>query len=838
MNFENRELVEEYLEEYQKSPKSIDPSWKPIFESKDTFVPESTSQLTTEIELFRQHGYKVAAIYPQGIKHPPGCSDLPTGNERLKKIYCGSIGYEFAPFCDKSLQTWLTLQIEGQNGDIRLSSEKQQKILHLLNKAESFETFLHTKYVGQKRFSLEGAETLIPMLAVLLSSAAKEIVLGMPHRGRLNVLANILNKTYKEIFSEFEDVSPDTFESSGDVKYHKGYVSTVHNKNIYLAANPSHLESVDAVVEGIARARAKGSDPRLVIPVLVHGDAAIAGQGVVYETLQLSKLEGYLTGGTIHIVINNHIGFTTLPEDSRSTPYCTDIAKAFSCPIFHVNAEDPDACVFAMELALEIRALFGIDVFIDLNCWRKYGHNESDEPAFTQPLIYQVIRQKPSIRSLYHDKLVGQKVEVELLDQEFKDELQKIHLEVKAHAEKVKQELPTRMIKNHHNLFVPRETGVEASRLQAIAKELTNIPPGFTLHPRLKSQIETRASLLKGNFSECPIDWAFAESLALAALLQEGAFIRLAGQDSRRGTFSHRHGMWVDQKTADRYYPFQKISHNFELIDSSLSEYASLGFEYGYSLGNPDALVLWEAQFGDFANGAQVVIDQYIASGEQKWGVHSKLTLLLPHGYEGQGPEHSSARIERFLTLCAEDNMFVVNPTTPVQYFHLLRRQHQMNKPLIVFTPKGLLRHPKCQSTMKELMQGSFQEIIDDIKAPNAVKRVIFCQGRIYYDLEPLADQETAIVRIEQLYPLHVGKLEEIIANYNKAENYLWVQEEPYNMGAYHKLRESIQPLLPKNKDLEYRGRSASSSPACGSHLVHEQEHKLIIESLFRGKLP
>jgi len=832
MDFENLALIEEYYEQYLKNPTSLDSSWRRYFEQREE-VAEALAQERSEIDLFREFGHKEAKIYPKGIKEIVRCAALPLGNEPFRKVYCGSIGYEFV-HCATQIKEWITERVESNGGLPHYSNEKKRHILHLLNKAESFETFLHTKYVGQKRFSLEGAETLIPMVASLLDTDVKELIIGMPHRGRLNVLSNILNKTYKEIFSEFEDVAPDTFESSGDVKYHKGYASKVSEKSIYLVANPSHLESVDPVVVGIARARQSKNDRQHVLPLLIHGDAAIAGQGVVYETLQLSKLEGYTTGGTIHIVINNHIGFTTLPEDSRSTDYCTDIAKAFSAPVFHVNAEDPEACLFAMELAFQLRQQFAQDVFIDLNCWRKYGHNESDEPAFTQPLIYQVIRQKPTIRTLYHDQLVKEGVTVEKQDLEFKEELAQVHRQVKEHAEKVKLEIPTRAIKNHRELFTQVATKVPLEHLKEVAVVLNTAPEGFTLHPRLKSQIDQRLKAIQDNLSKCLVDWSFAESLAFGTLLGDGVPVRLAGQDSRRGTFSQRHGMWVDQRNATRYLPHSAISHEFELVDSLLSEYAALGFEYGYSLGNNEALVLWEAQFGDFANGAQIVIDQYLASGEQKWGVHSRLTMLLPHGYEGQGPEHSSGRMERFLTLCAEDNMLVVNPTTPAQYFHLLRRQATLQKPLIIFTPKGLLRLPECQSTMSELATGHFQEVIDDTKPASGIKQLIFCQGRIFYDLKPLQDEESAIIRIEQLYPLHRERLEEVIAKYSEANRFYWVQEEPYNMGAYISLQESLQALLPRNGQLEYRGRQASSSPACGSHLIHEQEHELIVESLFQ----
>lgn len=827
INNDNYELLEQYRQLFALDPSKLDDSWRAFFEA--TYPASTPLQPQADATRFRMFGHLGADIYPEGIKPHPVALE---GPEHLGKIYCGKIGYEYFPHCPQEISDYIIDVIEPLEGQIPYSAAKKQHILHLLNLAESFETFLHTKYVGQKRFSLEGAETLIPMLATLLEKDIHDLIIGMPHRGRLNVLANILGKSYADIFSEFEDVAQDTFETSGDVKYHKGYSAKHRDMMVVLAANPSHLESVNAVVEGITRALQAQNSLQKVLPVLVHGDAAVSGQGVVYETLQMMRLAGYKTGGTIHIVINNHIGFTTLPEDSRSTAYCTDIAKAFGIPIFHVNAEDPEGCIFALNLAFDIRQRFGSDVFIDLNCWRKYGHNESDEPGFTQPLIYKTIRKKPSIRSQYHDRLVREGVEVSLLEDEFKRELQEAHANTIVHAEKIKNDIPVRLIREHSHLFVPHQTSVAQERIQDVVNKLTVIPEGISLHPKLASQIEARrTSTLE------QIDWAFAEALAFGTLLQEQVPIRLAGQDSKRGTFSQRHAMWVDQLSGNRYYPHTSISADFEVVDSYLSEYAALGFEYGYSLARPEALVLWEAQFGDFANGAQIMIDQYIAPGEQKWGVHSKLALLLPHGYEGQGPEHSSARIERFLQLAAEDNMFITNPTTPAQYFHLLRRQAQMQKPLVVFTPKGLLRAPECVSSLAEFCSGTFKEVLDEVKDPQQVLRLIFCSGRFYYDLAARCGNDTAVIRIEQLYPLNRTLLEQVIGRYSKAKTFIWAQEEPYNMGARSAMAEPLQQLLPKDAQLEYRGRSASASPACGSHLVHEKELAMIYDSLFEGKL-
>ncbi|MCE5293762.1 MAG: hypothetical protein LLF94_04020, partial [Chlamydiales bacterium] len=567
LHSENMELLEHYRQLWEQDPTLVDDSWRAFFSKQ----PIQKTAITDN-SLYRMFGHLEANTYPVDLHKKPLSS---IGNDpTMRAIYCGSIGYEFYPQCPSDICDFIISKIEPLQGKIALSKEAKQKILHQLNKAESFETFLHTKYVGQKRFSLEGAETLIPMLATFLDADLDDLVIGMPHRGRLNVLVNILQKSYDEIFTEFEDVATDTFEASGDVKYHKGYSSKLKSMNIRLAANPSHLESVDGVVEGIARARQTGKAVTKVLPVLVHGDAAVSGQGVVYETLQMAKLAGYTTGGTIHIVINNHIGFTTLPVDGRSTQYCTDIARTFGIPVFHVNAEDPESCLFVTKLALEIRQKFGSDVFIDMNCWRKYGHNESDEPAFTQPLTYQTIRKKPSIRTQYHDKLVKEGVELKLLDAECKNELQEVHTVVRGYAEEAKAKLQLRKIEES-TLFALHAEAVDKDKIHEVVRALTTVPQGFTLHPRLLSQIEARK---KSDLQH--IDWAFAEALAFGTLLQEHVPIRLAGQDSRRGTFSQRHGVWFDQATGASYTPHTTIDPHFEIIDSYLSEYAALAFEY------------------------------------------------------------------------------------------------------------------------------------------------------------------------------------------------------------------------------------------------------------------
>jgi len=867
VSHENIEFLQSCLDAFQRDEKALDSSWKDVFtpyqnEDQTQYATSKECEVNTLVHTFRVSSHLWARFYPEAIAKPmpmPHFSQMAEGLyptfgllqdpyapyeaivRQLTLLYTSRIGYEFWPFCDEKARYWLAEKIEKE---VALSQNIDQKlfILQKLAASEVLETFLHTRYVGQKRFSLEGAETLIPMLAAIVEkSDADDIIIGMPHRGRINILVNILNKTYQEIFSEFEDIQT-RYEGSGDVKYHKGYSSKTTRQNgkevrLWLAANPSHLESVDPVVEGISRAKT-GS-----LPVLIHGDAAVSGQGVVYETLQLARLSGYTTGGTIHIVINNHIGFTTLPEDARSTHYPTDIAKTFSAPVLHVNAEDPESCIDAIFLALEYRNTFHTDIFIDLNCFRKYGHNEGDEPAFTQPLLYSVIRQKPSIRSIYHDRLVQENVvlqeEIDRIDTRYKEDLHTAFQEVKNNQKsKPSFEIGSRKIEEHEAFFEQVDTAVDIETLKQQVSILTGIPEGFTLHPRLQKQIlETKNEIAK-DFLEYLADWSFAESLALATLLHEGCRIRFSGQDSRRGTFSQRHGMWVDQESEKSYFPLQSCGQTpeqFELVNSLLSENAALGFEYGYSLAATNALVIWEAQFGDFVNGAQVIIDQYIASGEQKWQAKSRLTLFLPHGYEGEGPEHSSARMERFLTLCANDNMFVVHPTTPSQFFHLIRRQHHMKKPkpLVVFTPKGLLRNPKCKSKVLDFTTGHFEEVLDDPEHPITASKIIFCQGRVYYDLVSHKTPHYAIIRIEQLYPFHAKKIESILESYPHAESFYWVQEEPINMGAWSFIKESLERLLPRNCKLEYRGRQASASPAVGSHKVHDNELQCILQAVF-----
>lgn len=897
----NIALIEEMYAKYQDNPASVDSSWREFFENLDHIAQPPTRALSAIqgqgdaricdlIDAYRKYGHLLAKINPiqtGELKEPyelnlknlgfrpeelnqtfPTCGLIPQPTATLKEIievlrsiYSDKIGVEYMGLLRPDLERWLQEHIEPNRFKIKLSIDQKKMILQSLNKSELLESFLHTKYVGQKRFSIEGCESFVPVLECIINTGAslgaEEFVIGMAHRGRLNVLSNILNKSYADIFSEFEEgYIPESFEGSGDVKYHKGFTSNVqtadgHKVRVDLTPNPSHLESVAPVVEGQTKAKqilVNDIKRERVLPILVHGDAAISGQGVIYETLQFFNLEGYGTGGSIHVVINNQIGFTTLPSDARSTRYCTDIARGFGAPIFHVNAEDPESCFYATLLAVEIRQKFHCDVFIDIVCYRKYGHNESDEPAFTQPLEYQIIRKKKSIREIYRDDLIQQGVVerkmAEALEVEFKKNLQDALTGIK---------IPNRDKKSKENgkaqepySFSPILSGVPKEQLQQLAEKISTVPEGFKLHPKLENLIKERLSMTKESGESKPMDWGMAETLAYASLLWNGTDVRISGQDVARGTFSHRHGLWMDQVFEKAYYPLKHLKPNqgrFDLYNSPLSEFAVLGFEFGYSVVRLDALVIWEAQFGDFANGAQIITDEYITTSEQKWSQRSALTMFLPHGYEGQGPDHSSGRIERFLSLAGNDNIQVVNPTTPAQLFHLLRRQvlNPIKKPLVVFTPKGLLRHPDCVSQLVDLSRGSFQFILDDPNPPNKTNRVAFCSGRIYYDLiaarNKMRVEDMAFVRIEQLYPLDVDRLKEILQNYSGANEFFWVQEEPVNMGAWSFIAPILSQLLPEGQILKYVGRARSASPAVGSHAVHKNEHAEIINTLFgKGK--
>ncbi|WP_316357589.1 2-oxoglutarate dehydrogenase E1 component [Candidatus Neptunichlamydia sp. REUL1] len=891
-NLSNLSYIEGLYAEYVKDPNSVEKSWQHFFEGmalgsalKGPAVEGEGSpdlRVFRMIEAYRIYGHKGATFNPidpdltqsneveelkletLGFKKEelgqefPTCgflkdqtAPLSTIIDALNKTYCSSVGFEYMGMQTPEMARFFQQSIEPFF-QFPLSREEKIEVLHHLNRSEILESFIHMKYPGQKRFSLEGGETLIPMLMEIAhhgsSKGIEQIVLGMAHRGRLNVLTNVLGKPYSDLFREFEKTYvPDTYEGSGDVKYHMGYssdLSTKNGKSVHLAlcANPSHLEAVDPVVEGKARAKQEEffqGKTDAVLPVLIHGDASIAGQGVVYETMQLSKLAGYQTGGTMHIVINNQVGFTAAPKETKSTPYCTDIAKSFGAPVFHVNAEDPERAVAAMKLAVELRQKFGCDVFIELNCHRKYGHNESDEPAFTQPEVYKVIKQKQMIRNLYRDALIQEgtlsQKEAEALEKEFKDSLEEA---LKVTQEEIKTKKAGK-VKEKPSLLASIKTAIPLECLTELAKKFTMIPSGFALNPKLKRLMDDRIRMISGDKNAPVVDWGMAEHLAYATLLTEGVHVRLSGQDSGRGTFSHRHAALTDQETSRRYYPLSHLSDdqaNFDVYNSPLSEYAVMGFEYGYSLSYKKALTLWEGQFGDFANGAQIVIDQFIVSAEQKWGRLSPLTLLLPHGYEGQGPEHSSARIERFLQLAANDSLYIVYPSTPAQHFHALRRQgiSERLKPLILFTPKALLRYPPSLSMPKEFAVGEFQEVIDDPKAPKNAKRLIFCSGKVYYDLiENNKCSDIAIVRIEQLYPLHAEKVQAILKKYNGVSECFWVQEEPQNQGAYSYIQPLLQNLLPEKLSLRYVGRDRGASTAAGTSALHSKElEKFLKEAL------
>ncbi|MEW2422430.1 multifunctional oxoglutarate decarboxylase/oxoglutarate dehydrogenase thiamine pyrophosphate-binding subunit/dihydrolipoyllysine-residue succinyltransferase subunit [Streptomyces nigra] len=780
----------------------------------------------------------------------------------LRDSYCRTTGIEFMHIQDPKQRKWIQDRIERPHS--KPEREEQLRILRRLNAAEAFETFLQTKYVGQKRFSLEGGESVIPLLDAVLDSAAEsrldEVVIGMAHRGRLNVLANIVGKSYAQIFREFEgNLDPKSMHGSGDVKYHLGAEGTFTGLDgeqikVSLTANPSHLEAVDPVLEGVARAKQdiinKGGTDFTVLPIALHGDAAFAGQGVVAETLNMSQLRGYRTGGTVHVVINNQVGFTAAPESSRSSMYATDVARMIEAPIFHVNGDDPEAVVRVARLAFEFRQAFNKDVVIDLICYRRRGHNESDNPAFTQPLMYDLIDKKRSVRKLYTESLIGRGditlEEAEQALQDYQGQLEKVFTEVREATAQPTAAAPT---DPQAEFPVAVNTAVTTEVVKRIAESQVNIPDHVTVHPRLLPQLQRRASMVEDG----TIDWGMGETLAVGSLLLEGVPVRLAGQDSQRGTFGQRHAVIIDNKTGEEYTPLQYLSEDqarYNVYNSLLSEYAAMGFEYGYSLARPDALVMWEAQFGDFVNGAQTVVDEFISSAEQKWAQTSGVVLLLPHGYEGQGPDHSSARPERFLQLCAQNNMTVAMPTSPSNYFHLLRWQvhNPHHKPLVVFTPKSMLRLKAAASKAEEFTTGQFQPVIGDASVdPAAVKKVVFCAGKVYYDLEAERKKrgvtDTAIIRIERLYPLPGTELQAEIKKYPNAEKYLWAQEEPANQGAWpfialnliDHLDLAVGADVPHGERLRRISRPHSSSPAVGSAKRHQAEQEQLVREVFEA---
>jgi 2-oxoglutarate dehydrogenase E1 component len=905
----NLELIDDNYRRWQQDPESVDSSWAAFFEGFElgnlpqrngaavAAAPRADgreSGLQTRVDglvyAYRTLGHTIARVNPLAEKRPEnplltlrelGFSekdlDLRVASKffldgqatmlremiaRLEKIYADSIGAEFMHIQNTRIRNWVRHQLESRADKHSTPRPVQLALLRALMEAESFEVFLHSRYVGQKRFSLQGAESLMVILDTILhkcpASGVEEICMGMTHRGRLNVLANFLKKSLRIIFTEFsENYIPDLVAGDGDVKYHLGYetvrkLSSGAKVEIRLAANPSHLEAVDPVVEGTARARQRirgdTEHRRKVLPLLLHGDAAFAGQGIVAETLNMSQLHGYGTGGTVHVVVNNQIGFTTLPEDARSSMYATDIAKMIEVPIFHVNGDDPLACMQVSQLALDFRQQFGRDVVIDMYCYRRYGHNEGDEPAFTQPDLYAKIDKHPSVAQLYKGELLqaGTLTEDDAasLETEFDLRLEMTLEEVKT-VEKQKAGKQARF-KESSAVFQPEyssasdSTAISEETLKIIVDGLTRVPRDFNVQPKIKRIVlDHQRKLFEGGG---PYEWHYAEALAFGSLLLEGIPVRLSGQDSARGTFSTRHAVLYDAKTGEPYIPLMHLAEKQARIciyNSLLSEVAVLGFDYGYSLDYPNMLCLWEAQFGDFANGAQTIIDQFIASAESKWQRPSGIVLLLPHGYEGQGPEHSNARPERFLQLCAEENMQVCNLTTAAQYFHVLRRQMKRNfiKPLIIMTPKSLLRAKFASSPPEEFFHGRFEEILNSPEAgpANKVKRIILCSGKVYYDLLNYRTERkidnAAIIRIEQLYPLAGKKLREMLKPFPKSAKLIWCQEESHNMGAWTFIEPRLRTMF--CREIAYAGRSASASPAVGALARHKREQAALVADAF-----
>jgi 2-oxoglutarate dehydrogenase E1 component len=779
----------------------------------------------------------------------------------LKETYCGTFAVEFIQMRDKARRDWIIERIEPTRSRPGLTPEERKNVLRQVMAAERFEQFLHKRFLGQKRFSIEGGESLIPMMEAIVEDAAdlgaKEIVIGMAHRGRLNTLVHTMGMPYRAMFSEFQTgLMPANAQGSGDVKYHRAYsadrvTSSERSIHLSLCPNPSHLEAINPVAEGMVRAKQnfRGDLERSeVIAVLMHGDAAFIGQGVVAETLALSELETYWTGGTIHIIINNRIGYTTAPEDYCFTEYPSDMAKLIEAPIFHVNADDPDACVQAAKLAIEFRQEFHEDVVIDMVCYRRHGHNEGDDPTYTQPLLYEQIGAHETVTSLYSRRLLDEgALDTATVERLESDQQHRLEHEM----EEGLTQLNLTGAEGYHGLWEGRssetpdgKTAISPEVVESVAEAISSWPEGFHAHPKLQRLLAKRAATLR---DRGPIDWALGEALAIGSLLQEGTTVRLTGQDAERGTFGHRHGVLHDVKTGARHVSLEGMAREgakFIISNSLLSEFAVLGFEYGYSTVDPDRLTIWEAQFGDFANCAQVIIDQFIASAEQKWLRSSGLVMLLPHGYEGQGPEHSSARIERFLQLCANDNMQVIHPTTPAQIFHALRRQihHSFRKPLIVMSPKSLLRLPRATSTLDEIENGVFREVIDDPATesgdldPRAVRRVIVCTGKVFYTLERVREEsgfgDVALIRLEQLHPFPFDALPRILANY-QTRDFLWVQEEPWNMGGWSFVRDRLKRVLPSGARLRYVGRPEASSPAPGSYRQHETEESEFVAAAF-----
>lgn len=910
LNAIDADLVEEMYQKYMQNPDALEPSWKSFFQGFD-FATEHYGDIEQEtvvapkvvekevskdheqilkefkvlnlIEAYRMRGHFFTKTNPvrERRKYSPNLSienfgltqddlklqfdsateiGMPTAATlqeivaRLEKIYCSSIGVEYMHIANTEEKKFIRNWINQNENHPKLSVEEKRQILHSLNQAVAFENYLHTKYVGQKRFSLEGGESLIPALDQLITCSSKhgvdEVILGMAHRGRLNVLSNIFQKSYKQIFSEFEGKEFEEDVFSGDVKYHLGASKTITTNSgeqvkINLAPNPSHLETVASLVEGICRAKVDHTyqgNYKKILPIVIHGDAAIAGQGIVYEIAQMMTLEGYKTGGTVHIVVNNQVGFTTNYLDARSSIYCTDIAKVTDSPVMHINADDVEAVVHAIRFAADYRAKFGKDVYIDLLGYRRYGHNEGDEPRFTQPKLYDYIVKHPNPREIYKTKLIREDIVsddfIAEMEREFKellDENYDASREIEKNTLEVFMEDDWKDFVNRtrEDVYKVYDTTFDADKLKELGLKISSLPEDKQFIRKIYRLFEQRYQMMQEGKA---LDWAAAELLAYASLLTEGYNVRISGEDVERGTFSHRHALIKTQDNEEEYIPLRHVSETrFDIYNSHLSEYGVLGFEYGYAMASPRTLTIWEAQFGDFVNGAQIIIDQYLVAAEEKWKVQNGLVLLLPHGYEGQGAEHSSARIERFLNLCANENIIVANCTTPANYFHLLRRHMKspFRKPLVVFTPKSLLRHPKVVSTIEELAGGVFKPVLDDPSVDaSKVERLVICSGKLYYDLlakkEEIQDQKVALVRLEQLYPLQKDLIDEVLSKYSARKDLIWAQEEPENMGAWnyilrHFMDNNIQVISPV----------ASASPAPGTHKKFESNQNSVIDRVF-----
>lgn len=815
-----------------------------------------------ELETFGLSEADMDTVFNAGVEVGLGPAKLRDIRQLIEDTYCQSIGAEYKYMRNPIKTKWFENRMESKRNQPSFTKEEKIQMLNKLNQAVGFESFLGTKFLGQKRFSLEGAEALIPALDSVIQKGSnlgiEEFTIGMAHRGRLNVLANIMGKTYKEIFSEFEGKNYD-MESSfgGDVKYHLGFstdIEAANGKKVHLSLcpNPSHLETVGPVVEGITRAKIDGKyqgDHDKIAPILIHGDASVAGQGIIYEVLQMEKLDGYKTGGTVHLVINNQIGFTTNYKDARSSTYCTDIAKTVLSPVFHVNGDDVEALVYVINLAMEYRQEFNEDVFIDILCYRRFGHNESDEPKFTQPTLYKAIEAHANPREIYYQKLLAEgSITAEAakeMEKTFKDELQKQLDETKAEARVQATNVMFAgswqglHLATKEEVYATSDTAVSEEELLAIGSKLTELPSDKKFFKKIEKLFDDRRKMVNETKT---FDWAMGELMAYGSLLKEGHPVRLSGEDVKRGTFSHRHAVVTLPDTDEEYTPMDTLGAEakFSIYNSLLSEYGVLGFDYGYALANPNALTIWEAQFGDFVNGAQIIVDQYLVSAETKWQRGNGLVMLLPHGYEGQGPEHSSARIERFLESCADNNIQVANCTTPANFFHILRRQlhRDFRKPLVIFSPKSLLRHPACVSKLEEFTQGGFQELIDDSFTADAkkVKRVLFCSGKIYYELleKQQADKRTdvAIVRVEQLYPTPKLEMEAIKAKYTNANDFLWVQEEPENMGAWPYM---LRKFRKSELQLDVISRKEGASTATGYAKQHASQQLYIISKAFEA---